>query len=109
MWRPESAEEIERAAVAGDLAETPRFEVKEALPQPKRNVDSAIDVSAMTPEGGQILIGVAEDEHDQPTIPKPIELTGAADRIAQIVSTSVAEVPDYGSREFPLSSDASRG
>jgi hypothetical protein len=60
MWRPESAGEIERAATAGDLAETPSFEVKEALPQPKRNADIAIDVSAMTPEGGQILIGVAK-------------------------------------------------
>jgi hypothetical protein len=109
MWRPETADDVQKAALNGDLVETPSFEVKEALPQPKRNSDVAVDVSAMTPEGGQILVGVAEDANGQPTIPKPIELAGAADRIAQIVSTSVAEVPDYVSKELRLAEDPSRG
>jgi hypothetical protein len=109
MWMPRDAAAVEAAARGGELAETSRFEVKEALPASKKNVDVAIDVSAMTVAGGQLLYGLAEDEHGEPTVPKPIELKGAAERIGNVVSTSVAEVPAYSSQAFPLTDDPSRG
>src|SRR3954453_2576117 len=102
MWIPNDTAEIERAARAGDLSETPSFDAKADLPQPKKNADLATDVAAMATDGGVLLYGVAEDEHKRPTIPKPIPLAGAADRIGQIVSTSIAEVPYIEApREYP--------
>ncbi len=110
MWIPASAEEIEQAARAGQLEETPSFDAKRDLPaSPKKNGDVAIDVAAMTTDGGVLLYGVGEDEHERLTIASPIELVGAADRIGQIVSTSIAEVPFVEIREFRCPDDASRG
>jgi hypothetical protein len=109
MWVPATAEQIEAAARAGELEETPSFDAKADLPESKKNSDLAIDVAAMTTEGGTLLYGVAEDEHRRPTIPRPIPLAGKADRIGQIVSTSIAEVPYINVREHPCSDDPARG
>lgn len=110
MWVPNSAEQIEAAAVAGDLPETSSFDAKRELPAtPKKNADLATDVAAMATDGGVLLYGVAEDEHGRPTIPAPLPLVGGADRIGQIVSTGIAEVPYIDVREYPRAEDPSTG
>lgn len=110
MWVPDSAEQIEGASVAGDLPETSSFDAKRELPAtPKKNADLATDVAAMAMDGGVLLYGVAEDEHGRPTIPAPFPLVGGADRIGQIVSTGIAEVPYIDVREYPRTEDPSTG
>lgn len=109
MWIPATAEEVEAAARAGALPESPSFDAKAELPVPKKNVSLAIDVAAMTTDGGVLLYGVAEDKDGQPTVPAPIELAGAGQRIDQIVSTSISEVPFVEVNELPLEGDPSRG
>src|SRR5690349_12271793 len=109
MWVPKDADEIERAARAGELPETPSFDAKADLPSAKKNSDIATDVAAMTTDGGALLYGVAEDDNERPTIPQPIMLAGAADRIGQVVSTSITEVPYIDTREYPCADDPARG
>ncbi len=110
MWIPRDATDIERAAIGGELEETPGFDAKAELPQPKKNASLAsVDVAAMSTDGGSLLYGVAEDELERPTILRPFDLVGAADRVSQIVSTSITEVPYIDVREYPCDADPSRG
>jgi hypothetical protein len=109
MWIPTDAREIEEAARGGRLIETPSFDAKADLPAQSKNSDLAKDVAAMATDGGVLLYGVAEDEHGNPTLPEPIGLKGAPERVSEIVSTSIAEVPFIDVRTFPLSDDPSRG
>jgi hypothetical protein len=109
MWVASSAQEIEERARAGDLPETPGFDAKAELPHTRKNVDLAKDVAAMATDGGVLLYGVAEDEHGNPTKAQPIELVGAPERVSQIVSTSIAEVPFIDLRPVPCADDPSRG
>lgn len=90
--------------------ETPSFDAKADLPPAKKNIELAKDVAAMATDGGVLLYGVGEDEHGNPTVPEPISLKGAAERVSQIVSTSIAEVPFIEPpRPYPLADDPSRG
>ena len=109
MWVPNSIDEIERAARSGELEETPAFDAKADLPVPRKNSSLAVDVAAMATDGGALLYGVGEDAQNRPTVPVPIALTGAADRVAQIVSTSIAEVPHIEPHEYPCPDDPSKG
>ena len=110
MWVPHDVAEIEDAARSGRLEETPSFDAKRELPStPKKNSDVAEDVARMSTDGGVLLYGIAEDEHDRPTFPQPIPLAGAADRIGQIVATSISEVPYIDVREYPCADDPSKG
>lgn len=110
MWIPDNAAHIEAAAVVGDLPETSSFDAKRELPaSAKKNADLAADVAAMATDGGVLLYGLAEDEHGRPTIPAAFPLVGAADRIGQIVATSIAEVPYIDVREYPRADEPSTG
>jgi hypothetical protein len=109
MWVPGDAAEIEEVVGRGDLEETVSFDGKASLPVPKKNGDLAIDVAAMSTEGGSLLYGVEEDEHERLTCLTPIALAGAADRIGQIVSTSIVEVPYIEVSEHPRDEDPSTG
>lgn len=110
MWIPSSTEAIENAIAAGTLEETPSFDGKAALPATsKQNSSLAVDVAAMSTAGGVLLYGVGEDEHDRLTIRAPFELAGAADRFAQIVQTSISEVPFIRSLRYELPDEPSRG
>ena len=106
MWIPSSAQQIEDAARGGELEER-HLRRKAGLPRPKKNAELAKDVAAMATDGGVLLYGVAEDEHERPTLPQPIELAGAADRIGQIVATSIAEVPHIDIHTFECPNDPS--
>ena len=109
MWVPRSSEHIEQAACAGELPESPSFGAKDDLPQPKKDATLAVDVAAMATDGGVLLYGVGEDENGRPTVPNPIELSGSGERIAQIVATSITEVPHIDVREYATDADPSKG
>jgi hypothetical protein len=110
MWEPKTAAEIEEAAKRGDLEETPTFDAKADLPATaKKNVTAAIDVAAMSTAGGTLVYGVGEDGDGRPTIPQPIALAGKSDRLSQIVSTSISEVPYIDVRELATDDDRSLG
>lgn len=109
MWIPKTSDEVEAAAKAGQLSETPSFDAKAELPPPKKNVSLAIDIAAMSTDGGVLLYGVAENDDGQPTLPHPIPLHGVGQRIDQIVATSISEVPFIEILELPLMDDPANG
>jgi hypothetical protein len=109
MWIPRTAEELERAAGEELLKEKTRFEVKRELPASGKNADLAVDVSALTVDGGLLIYGIDEDEHERPTVLAPIELVGARQRIDQVVQTLVDEPPHIEVDELPLADDPARG
>jgi hypothetical protein len=109
VWVPKDTAEIEAAARRGELEETPSFDAKADLPVAKKNASLAVDVAAMSTDGGVLLYGIAEDASKRPTVIQPITLAGAADRIDQIVSNGIAEVPYIDPREYPCAGDPSKG
>jgi hypothetical protein len=109
VWIPESAAALEAAISEGGLEETPSQDFKEALPAKKSNVDLALDVCAMTVDGGVLVYGVGEDENKRPTRLAPFELPGAAERVDQIIQSSIHEIPEYRVVPLPLAGDTSRG
>jgi len=112
MWRPRSEQTIVSAATAGDLEETHTFDAKAALPpegDKRKSHDLAVDVAAMTVDGGTLLYGVGEDEHGRPTVPSPIPCAGQRERIDQIVQTRISEPPYIEVDEVPSAEDPARG
>jgi hypothetical protein len=109
MWIPTSAADVEKAARRGDLEETHTFDGKLALPPPKKNKDVAVDVCAMTVDGGTLVYGLGEDEDGRLTVLEPFVLAGAPERVAQIVETSISEPPFIRIQSLPIEGDSSRG
>jgi hypothetical protein len=110
MWIPKTVQEIESAIAAGTLVETAAFDGKAMLPAVSaKNIDLAIDVAAMATAGGVLLYGVKEDRNKRLTEPRPFALAGAPERVAQIVETSIAEVPTIRTLPFPKAADPSIG
>ena len=111
MWVPGNLDEIERAVESGTLEETSSFDAKRELPRSSSsgNTSIAVDVAAMSTAGGSILYGVGEDANERLTVRNPISLTGAADRIAQVVQTSISEVPHVDFRSYALPDDPASG
>ena len=109
MWIPKSAAEVEEAARRGDLEETHTFDAKAALPPSKKNHDVAVDVSAMTVDGGSLVYGLGEDKDKRLTVLSPIDLKGAPERVAQIVDASISEPPFIQVETLPLDEDPSKG
>ena len=109
MWVPADIAAIEEAIADGRLEETSSFDGKRELPGPKKNASAAVDIAAMSTAGGVLLYGVGEDEHKRLTVRSPIALVGAADRLDQIVQTSITEVPHVEFREYPLPDNQAHG
>lgn len=108
MWIPKDEQDILTAVANQSLEETVTFDAKREIP--KRNSDTAVDVSALAnTAGGVLLYGVDEDEGGHPSIPMPFELSGQRERIDSILRTSVDEVPSYRSFTIPHSGDESKG
>lgn len=101
MWIPRSEQEIMAVIEAGSLVETATFDAKQALPAKGKSKDLAIDVAAMANDGGILLYGIGEDEHGRPTVPNPIGLSGAAERVDQIVRSSISEPPTIELHSIP--------
>jgi hypothetical protein len=109
MWIPASADELEKAVVEGLLEESSQLDFKGSLPDKNNNADIAVDVSAMTVDGGVLVYGVAEDENKRPTRLSPIELTGTPERVDQILRTSVHESPVVRFEVLASVDDPARG
>lgn len=109
MWMPASEQEILAAIDAGDLVETSTFDAKQALPGKGKSKDLAVDVAAMSADGGTLLYGVGEDENDRLTVPRPFELAGARERVDRIVRTSISEPPAIEVHTIPTDDDPSLG
>lgn len=109
MWIPADAAELERAVEAATLEETHGFDGKRQLPDSKKNLDLAIDVAAMTTSGGVLIYGIDEDTNGRLTIRAPFDLTGAAERVGQIVESSIAEPPLVRIVELSRETEPGRG
>jgi len=107
MWIPTTAVEVMEAAARADLEETHTFDAKLALPA--RNRDLAIDVCAMTVDGGSIVYGLGEDGNQRLTVVAALGLAGVPERISQIVETSILEVPTIRVTTLPLPDDVASG
>ena len=114
MWVPRDLDEIEQAVASGALEVfelIPAFDGKRELPPPTSagNKSIAVDMAAMSTAGGAVLYGVGEDEHERLTVRNPVDLRGAADRIAQVVQTAISEVPHIDFHPYPLADDPAKG
>jgi hypothetical protein len=109
MWIPATEHEILAAIEAGDLIETASFDAKEALPDKGKSKDLAVDVAAMSADGGTLLYGVGEDDNDRLTVPQPFELAGARERVDQIVRSTISEPPAIEVYTIPTDDDPSLG
>jgi hypothetical protein len=109
MWIPATEQEILAAIEAGDLIETTSFDAKETLPTKGKSNDLAVDVAAMSADGGTLLYGVGEDDNDRLTVPQPFELAGARERVDQIVRSTISEPPVIEVYTIPTDNDPSLG
>lgn len=107
MWVPDSADEVRERLASGDLAETATFDAKEGAP---KSPDLAVDVCAMTVNGGVLLFGAGENvDGTRVTEERPIELVGQRERADQMILTGINEPPTVTITALPLTEDASRG
>lgn len=103
MWVPKTAVELEAAINANTLPpESATYEYKQQLPPTGKNVDIAIDVSAMSVDGGVIIYGVGEDKAAGSFFKAPIQLQGAVERISQTIESNVKERPEFTARPLPI-------
>ena len=110
MWIPANAAELERGLLDGSLPhESASFEVKAQLPVSASNSDIAVDVAAMSTDGGVIIYGVIEDKVTVTYTASPIPLQGVNDRISNIIVDTVKERVDFAVHLRPLASDSSMG
>lgn len=91
MWLPRTTQDL--LSALDSISETASLEFKEALPVRSKNADIAIDVTAMTTDGGVIIYGVAEDKTAGTFSPKPFDLMGQRERIVSIVESRVGGSP----------------
>ena len=98
MWIPQKVDELEAAVEAGALEETSTLEGKE---EPLNNSKKlAKQVAALANDGGVLIFGVGEDDNGRLTKLTAFELSGEAERIAQIVQTCIAEPPQIEIKEL---------
>jgi hypothetical protein len=107
VWRPENIETFEAAVRDGLLEEKHDFDAKRELPSSGKEL--AKDVAAMTTDGGVLVYGVGEDENGHPNQLCPMPLSGAAERIDQIVQTSISGNPRLEFIHLRLPQDSGRG
>jgi len=92
MWVPRDVAELRARLQGGTLEETTTFDGKRELP--KDNASTAVDLCAMTVQGGVILYGIDEEPSGtRLTEATPVPLTGARERLDQIAQTAIAEPP----------------
>jgi hypothetical protein len=110
MWIPETAAELEAAIASNTLPpESATYEYKQQLPPTGKNVDIAIDVSAMSVDGGLIIYGVGEDKPNSRFFSAPIALQGVVERISQIIESNVKERPDFRAAPLPIDGQPGEG
>lgn len=106
MWVPDSTEQFEAKVRSGELFEHSGFEVKR---QPVSSFKMARAIAGLAAGGGLFVLGVDEDDDKRLTVPSPIALAGAAERIDNIVRDGIREVPAIRIQALPLADDPGRG
>lgn len=110
MWVPRTAAELEEAIANNTLPpESASYEYKQQLPPPGKNADIALDVSAMTVDGGVIIYGVGENKAAASFFSAPLQLQGAVERISQPIESNVKERPDFTARPLPIDGKPGEG
>lgn len=110
MWVPNTAAELEEAIANNALPpESATYEYKQQLPPTGKNTDIAIDVSAMTVEGGVIIYGVGENKQAASFFSAPIQLQGVVERISQTIESNLKERPDFLARPLPIDGKPGEG
>lgn len=107
MWIPASITELESLVTRGVLEESAFLDFKRELSS--KSKDIARDVAAMANDGGVLIVGVGEDEHGRPTILNPVQLTGEAERVLNILRSGVSDPPSIEIKSFTLADDPARG
>jgi len=91
MWIPGSAAELEAALVGDGIEESAIFDGKREL---SKNEDLAVDICAMTVEGGVLVYGAGESaDKTRLTEPHPLSLAGRRERVSQVAQTAISEPP----------------
>jgi hypothetical protein len=87
MWIPRTTNEL--LSALGDIRETTYLDLKAVLPPSEKNITIAIDVAAMSADGGVIIYGVSEKKSAGTFPPNPIDLEGQCERIDSVVKSHV--------------------
>lgn len=103
MWVPTSEEQLAALVSSGDLVETDNLDLKRGLPSsPKKNSDIAVDVAAMTTDGGVLIYGVGPPNGGGPLKLYPIDdVDKAEERLVAIARSSIGGDPDFRTRIIP--------
>jgi hypothetical protein len=110
MWVPKTTAELEAALLSNDLpAESSYYEYKRELPPSGKNTDIAIDVAAMTTDGGVIIYGVGEDKTNNTFYGKPIDLRSAVERLSQVVEMYVKVRPHFEAHPLTIPQNQAHG
>jgi hypothetical protein len=91
MWVPRSADDI--IAVLPSFTESASVEAKRELPPPRKNPELAIDIAAMSTDGGVIIYGIEEDKAAGTFSASPIPLAGTHERVAQVAAGAIGGSP----------------
>lgn len=101
MWRPRTWSDILAAAAGGLLDESRWVDLKRELkPGRPGNNDLAVDLAAMSLEGGLLLYGVVDHESRAGQV-VGVELAGLADRVDQVARMKVHPAVQVRSVEIP--------
>jgi hypothetical protein len=98
MWIPRTAAEL--LAALDNVRETTFLDFKAILPPSDKNFTIAIDVAAMSVDGGVVIYGISEKKETGTFPPNPIELAGQCERIDSVVKSNVGG--DLRFEVFPL-------
>lgn len=88
-WEPQDINDLRGALADRSLEESTHVEFKGIVKSgAAANVEFARDVASLAISGGRIYVGVVEPEGQPPRV-EPIELSGLAERLEQVVATRV--------------------
>ena len=107
MWVPTTADEL-LAAIPG-FEETASLEAKREFPAPGKNDDLAVDVAAMSVDGGTIIYGISEDKSTGTFSAQPIPLAGLVERLTSVVRSKVAGSLTFDATALRSDDDAELG
>ena len=110
MWSPKSESDIRSAIANETLAESSTFDCKqETGGTDGARKETARDLASFAVDGGQLLIGVAEDKANRTWHLHPIELAGQGEKINQIAQLRVDPPLNVVARDIPSQADPRYG
>lgn len=108
-WNPQSEVDLAFAAEQGLMEESHYLELKGVIPKPSKasNKELARDLAQFSIDGGNLLVGIAEQE-GQPQL-TPVPLAGLCERIEQVASMGVDPPLFVSCREIRSEVDTASG